>query len=97
MSYGKAIKKIRALRGLSQRDLAVAVGVDASYVSHIENGNRIPGIDKIEKIAKGLGVPPYLLVLLASDNRNLKGKLPQKDKRELAESLLSILMDTHAR
>ena len=42
MNYAKAIKTTRAARGLDKKTLAKRLKVDASYVSLIEAGRRVP-------------------------------------------------------
>lgn len=56
-----AIKVIRELRGLSQRELAARVKSTAAYVSQIENG-RPAGRAMLSKLSKALGVSIDLLV-----------------------------------
>ena len=38
--FGAAIRKMRAERGLTQRQMAVALGVSAAYLSALEHGHR---------------------------------------------------------
>jgi transcriptional regulator with XRE-family HTH domain len=54
--FGQRIKELREKRGLTQEDLAFAIGVDRSYMGFIERGERNPTLDKIGKIAKALKV-----------------------------------------
>lgn len=42
---------------LRQIDLAVAVGIDCSYLSAIENGKRNPTVLLLQNIATALNVP----------------------------------------
>ena len=39
------LKKMRASKGLLQRDIADALSVDTSTITHIERGTRLPSID----------------------------------------------------
>ncbi len=57
MSFGKAIRDYRKQRGMSQRDLAEAAGIDFTYLSKIEN-NRTPppSEDVIRAMAEALNV-----------------------------------------
>jgi transcriptional regulator with XRE-family HTH domain/retron-type reverse transcriptase len=87
MDYGKAIKIIRNSRGLSQKDLADRIRLAPSYISRIEAGERKPTIETLEKIAKKLGVPVYLIVLMSSNKTDLKG-LPSDLINKLGENLL---------
>lgn len=43
MTLGEKIRELRTDRGVTQRDLADALGVDHTYISKIENSAAIPG------------------------------------------------------
>lgn len=51
---GKRIKELRALRQISQEELAARADIDRTYVNSVENGKRNISIINIEKIAKAL-------------------------------------------
>ena len=53
---GKNIRFLRKKLNLSQIDLAVAVGIDRSYLSEIENGKRNVTIMLLQNIATILSV-----------------------------------------
>lgn len=94
MEYGKAIKAIRSLRGLSQVELSVKAKVSKSYLSKLESGQSVASMDKLEKIANALKVPFYMLVLIASEKSDLKG-IPDNVANELKDNLLSLVMKPH--
>lgn len=48
------IASIRCRQGISQVDLAKAIGVTGSAVSQYESGKRKPNIDTLKKIAQVL-------------------------------------------
>lgn len=52
------IRAARKGRGISQRDLARAVGVAQSTLSRIERGKRRVSVDRLVAIARALGVRP---------------------------------------
>jgi transcriptional regulator with XRE-family HTH domain len=56
MNVGERIKKVREIKGLSQKQVAINLGMNPSQYSKIENGKVDPQISSIEKIAKALGV-----------------------------------------
>lgn len=91
MDYGKAIRTVRGARGISQKELGKATKIDPSYISRIESGDRIPTLEGLEKIAKALCVPLYLLILLASEEKDLNG-LPEKEANKIARELFGILL-----
>lgn len=57
-TFGQALRDSRRSSNISQRDLAIKVGVDYTYISKVEN-DRIPppSAETIEKIAVVLGIP----------------------------------------
>ena len=57
MQIGPAIRSVRRSLGLTQREAARRIGIPVSSFSNYENGNRTPGMDTIEVIAKTFGVP----------------------------------------
>ena len=57
MSLGQTIRTIRQEQGLSQKEVAVAAGVDQSYLSMIESGRRRnPGTLIVARLAQVLDV-----------------------------------------
>lgn len=52
------VRAVRKARGVSQRDLARAVGVAQSTLSRIERGERRVSVDRLVAIARALGVRP---------------------------------------
>lgn len=52
------IRAARKERGMSQRDLARALGWAQSTLSRIERGERRLGVDQLIAIARALGVRP---------------------------------------
>ena len=96
MNYNKAIRTIRAAKGISQKKLAALTELDSSYISRIESGQRIPTLEVIELISNKLGIPVYLLTLLASDQKDLHG-LPEKETKNIATNLLDVLLSNQQR
>lgn len=90
MNYGRSIQTLRKRRGLTQRELAARAGVDQSYVSLLERGERIPNMDVLETLARELGTPLALLVLLASDTEDLRNVSPD-DAQELGAEILKLV------
>jgi transcriptional regulator with XRE-family HTH domain len=93
MNIGKAIRVIRAARNLSQKQLAEASGLDASYISLVEAGRRAPSGETVQAIAKGLRVPKYLLLLLGSDKEDLS-EISTEQADVLARQLLAIILES---
>ncbi|MEK8128056.1 helix-turn-helix transcriptional regulator [Paenibacillus filicis] len=55
-NFGQRVKELRARSGMSQELLAHKAGLDRTYVSGIERGERNISIINIEKIARALQV-----------------------------------------
>lgn len=72
MTIGSYIKEQRHARGLSQQEVAGAVGIDISYLSKIENDRlgRTPSVKTLIGLAAALGVSTLEVLELA-------GKVPQ--------------------
>lgn len=53
------LRRLRMRRKLSQNELAKRSGVSQSYISLLEAGGRgfRPGVDVLQRLARGLGVP----------------------------------------
>lgn len=56
MSIGLKIKQLRKQKGWSQEKLGEAIKVSKGQISLYENNENTPPMDKIEKLAKVLGV-----------------------------------------
>jgi transcriptional regulator with XRE-family HTH domain len=91
MNYGRAIRIVRAMAGLEQRELAHLAKLDASHVSLIERGKRNPTVSTLEKLSKALEVPYHLLTLLAAESKDLKN-VGATETRQLGEHIARILL-----
>ena len=91
MNYSKAIKIIRASKGLTQTQLAKMIGVEASYISKIESGDRTPSLKRLQLISEHLSIPFHLLSLLASNNHDIN-KLPKEYLNKIGRDLLDVLI-----
>jgi transcriptional regulator with XRE-family HTH domain len=54
--FGDRVKELRLEKNMRQIDLAVAMKVQESYVSNVENATKEPCLEVIERFAKALGV-----------------------------------------
>jgi transcriptional regulator with XRE-family HTH domain len=55
-AYGQAFRQLRGERGISQERLAQLAGLDRTYVSGIERGERNPSLTNLLKLAETLEV-----------------------------------------
>jgi len=65
-AFGILLRQRRGEAGLSQKALAKRAGVHYTYISHIERENqpmnRVPSLDVLYGLAKGLGIHPAELL-----------------------------------
>src|SRR3984885_13167414 len=61
MVIGEKVRVLREQKNMSQGDIEKRTGLLRCYISRIENGHTVPAIDTLEKLARGLEVPMYLL------------------------------------
>lgn len=54
MSVGENITRMREKKGISQTELAEAIGVSQSMINQIERGSKVPSIILANVIAKEL-------------------------------------------
>ena len=59
---GKNVRHFRALKGVSQEDLAFDADLHRTYVSGVERGIRNPTVLIVAKLAAALGVEPCKLL-----------------------------------
>jgi ribosome-binding protein aMBF1 (putative translation factor) len=61
-----AVLVLRVNAGLSQRQLAEKMDCSRTYITKIESGTTLPTLANLDRLAAGLGVSPYQLVMLAT-------------------------------
>ena len=66
--FARNLKRARGQRGWSQEELALAAGIDRTYVSGCERGVRNPSIIVLERIATALDVKPSVLLDVDDDS-----------------------------
>jgi transcriptional regulator with XRE-family HTH domain len=65
--FGRALRMVRAGRGLSQEDLGLEAGLSRTFVGDVERGRRCPSLCSVAALAAALGLQPYELVKAADD------------------------------
>jgi HTH-type transcriptional regulator, competence development regulator len=82
MTFGERIRQLRKEKNLSQRDLAMKVKVNFTYISKIENEKLdfgdYPSEELIRKLAKSLGTDADELLILAQ-------KVPEAIRKRIIE------------
>lgn len=59
---GENVRRCRKLKGMTQEQLALEVGMERSYVSDLERGTRNPTVRALGKLADALTVDPSILL-----------------------------------
>ena len=73
-TLGKVLKERRALLRLTQRELALKLGVKPSHVAYLETNRRRPSLGLLSRMADVLGLPKESLFVLAHpEARSLLG------------------------
>lgn len=57
VALGKRIRSLRLAKGLTQEQLGERAVINSKYVGELERATKIPSIETLDKISKGLDVP----------------------------------------
>ena len=63
LGFGKRVREIRSVIGISQEQLAFESGLERSYIGQVERGERNISIVNIHRIAKALKTEAYFLLM----------------------------------
>lgn len=78
------MRELREAKKLSQGDIEKKTGLLRCYVSRVENGHTVPGVETLEKFARALEVPMYQLFYDGEE----PPKLPNLPKRKAADDIV---------
>lgn len=81
-SLANTIRSLRALRSISQEELAYGAGIDRRYLSDVENGKRNISLDVLERFASYFNIPLSRFIHMAESGG------PFSDVDQLKESLI---------
>ena len=97
--FGKKLKELRTLAGLSQAELANIMGYSEKTISYWENGHNPIKFDNILILSKALGVPAYKLFIFSEldkynneDVLELFDAMTEKERNVILQVINSILM-----
>ena len=68
MLFAEILKKLRAEKGLSQRELAERMYVTRTAITKWENGNRLPDAAMIKRLSEVLGTDVNILLSAAAES-----------------------------
>lgn len=92
----RALKLLRTYHQLKQVELAKRLGVSNSYLSEIETGTKMPGIELLEKYAEIFKMP-VSSIMLFSEKMSDEKKVGEKFRIAAADKILRLLewIDEH--
>ena len=61
MVIADRLKSLREQKNMSQGDIEKRTGLLRCYISRVENGHTVPAIETLEKMARAMEVPMYVL------------------------------------
>ncbi len=89
--FAETLKKLRADKGLSQRELAEQIFVSRPTIARWENGSRLPDAAMIFRLAKCLGVDVNTLLSAALENDDAPNVIMVDDRKIFLAGALPIL------
>lgn len=69
IAFGRVLRELRLLHGLSQEKLALEANIQRNYVSLIERGINQPTITTIFKIAIALDIQPSKMIMMVEKHQ----------------------------
>lgn len=98
ISEKTALYKIRRARGMTQRQIADAVGVEPDHISKLENGDRKLSPEWIDRLSKVLNCTKGELLGEAPLSDDARAVLDMYErltdaKKELAKAMLAALIE----
>ena len=86
MRFGEILRRIRAARSLSSRELARRARLPLGSISHYENGRQMPRRESLRRIARVLCVDDQLLVWFLAD-------APRRSPRGVFSRVDTLMLD----
>jgi transcriptional regulator with XRE-family HTH domain len=84
MVIGERLRALREEKNFTQGEIEKRTGLLRIYVSRVENGHTIPGVETVEKFACALEVPIYEIFYDGEE----PPKLPNLPKRKTASDIV---------
>ena len=85
----EALRLIRVFHDLKQFELAERLKVSKSHISEIENGNKTPSLDLIEKYSSEFKIPVSAIMFFAEELPH--AKRGEKVRTKIASTVLDLL------
>jgi transcriptional regulator with XRE-family HTH domain len=89
------VRVLRRERGLTQQELGRKSGLSRSFLSQVENGNRVPSLSSLTRISAALGVMP--IDVLVRDEHEISEKNENRTRTPERGHLLLLTQLTRRR
>lgn len=86
----RALKMLRTYHQLKQVELAKQLEISNSYLSEIESGSKVPGLELLEKYSKFFKMP-VSSILLFSEKISDDSRISEKIRVTAADKILRLL------
>lgn len=89
VDFGRRVKHLRKQQGITQKGLAIKVGISASFLGHIERGTRVASLETLVKLCHTLNTyPSHLLAFsLQQEEQPFPSDLTEETRKQLMELL----------
>ena len=99
LAFGARMRALRQELGMSLAQLSEKTGIGKGNLSTIENGFAAITIETIERIAKGLDLPPFMLLAFPDDDElaaivDLARQVPTTKQAKLRRILARWIRET---
>ena len=91
VKFAETLRELRVERGLSQRELAKKTFVTQSTVARWENGNRLPDVAMISRLARALDVSVNTLLNAAAISNGAPNVIMVEDREVILTGGLAVL------
>jgi transcriptional regulator with XRE-family HTH domain len=90
MDIGKALKSVRTSKGLTQAQLADKMGYSVTFVCNIENGDRKPSMEFLDRLVYATKVPLFAIFWYAITEEDVSYE--KRDKYNMAKEAVESLI-----
>ena len=96
-SFGRAVRRLRQERGMTQAELASRLGLGRTSITNLEKGQQSPPLSMLPEIASALGVDPLHLMAdavggdVSAESGALAATVHDEELRRWAGQVLSLI------
>lgn len=81
LDIGAAIREVRGMLGLSQREAARGAGISHVHLSNLENGRSDPSTGTLEKICQSWGIDVYVYAAMVQKDTCRLLNIPESSQK----------------